>query len=129
MVGMFDMGLSTATKSSNYDKARAFANERLEQTKARSYENVRTVFPNAAPCTPASGTGNCTTSTSVPSSAGLPTGSTYTVTKQYVQVPTGASVSLANSVTDSKMIRLTITVNWGSGNSINVSGVVSGGLT
>ena len=51
MVGMFDMGLNSATKGSNYDKARALANLKLEQAKSLPYETVRTNFPSEA-CKP-----------------------------------------------------------------------------
>ena len=48
MVGMFDMGLNTATTGSNYDKARTLANTKLEQAKMLPYETVRTDFPSEA---------------------------------------------------------------------------------
>jgi prepilin-type N-terminal cleavage/methylation domain-containing protein len=124
MVGMFDMGLNSATTSSNYDAARAFANERLERVKVLSYAQVRDNFPTAS-STPDS-TGAYTTSPlAVPTSAGLPpSGSTYTVNKQYVTLLTDAS-SLTNSDADSGMIRVTITVNWQGNDSITVSGYQS----
>ena len=34
MVGMFDMGLNSATEGSNYDKARALANLKMEEAKS-----------------------------------------------------------------------------------------------
>ena len=37
MVGMFDVGLRSATQGSNYDKARAFADQQLEPAKGLSY--------------------------------------------------------------------------------------------
>ena len=36
MVGMFDMGLQSATRGSNYDKSRALANLKLEEAKSIS---------------------------------------------------------------------------------------------
>ena len=134
MVSMFDMGLNSATSGSNYDKARAFANSQLEQVKNLSYADVRDNFPIASstPRTPSStppGTGNYTSSAlPVPARAQLPSGSNYTVTKQYVLVPDGAAVNLANANTDQRMMRLTVTVNW-SGNSYTASGIRAGGLS
>ena len=129
MVGMFDAGLRAANTGSNYDKVRAFANERLERAKVMSYADVRGNFPVAGSTPGAGGTYTSPMPIPVPASAKLPANSTYTVTKQYVSVPPGVTASLQNSNTDSRMMRLTITVNWSSGNSINVSGVVAGGLT
>ncbi len=40
MVGMFDMGLSTATRASNYDKARALAKKQLEIAQSLAYSTV-----------------------------------------------------------------------------------------
>ena len=128
MVGMFDTGLKTATTGSNYDKARAFANERLERAKVLSYAQVRDSFPVSS-STPGAGGVNTSSNIDVPASAKMPANSTYKVRKEYVAV--NAAGNLANSGTgsDSRMIRLTVTVNWPSGNSINVSGVVAGGVS
>src|SRR5215217_1025902 len=49
MFAMFDTGLKSANRGSNYDKARALANKQLEQARSLSYGTVRTSFPNA-PC-------------------------------------------------------------------------------
>ncbi len=129
MVAMFDMGLDAATRGGDYDKARAFANERLERTKVLPYQTVRDGFP-VAPSTPAAGGAYTSSELAVPESAGLPAGATYTVTKQYVMVPPGSSdassVGLADSGADTGMIQVTIAVEWG-GNSIDVSGVVACG--
>ena len=133
MVGMFDMGLTTVSRGSNYDKARAFANERLERVKVLSYADARDVFPDwpnglpncCAPSPTATPAGSYTSSAiPAPTSSGLPSGATYTVVKQYVEVQSG---SFQNSDTDSRMMRVTVTVNW-SGASLTVSGVVAGGL-
>lgn len=129
MVGMFDTGLKTATTGSNYDKARAFANERLERTKVLSYTQVRDSFP-VNPSTPSGTTGVYTSPNPepIPPNAKLPNG-TYTVRKEYVSV--NASGNLVNSGTgsDTRLIRVTVKVNWSSSNSINVSGVVAGGVS
>ena len=44
MVGMFDMGLRTATMGSNYDRARALANTNLEKVKALPYSSATTTY-------------------------------------------------------------------------------------
>ena len=41
MVGMFDMGLNSATTGSNYDKARALANLKMEEAKSLPFATVR----------------------------------------------------------------------------------------
>ena len=132
MVAMFDVGLRSATTSSNYDKARAFVNERLELVKTLPYASARDSFP-VSPSTPVTtgpdqGIYSSPSPVPVPTSAGLPTGSTYTVRKQYVRVPAGASSSLAPSGTDSRMMRVTVTVSY-DGKTVKTSGDVSGGLT
>jgi prepilin-type N-terminal cleavage/methylation domain-containing protein len=107
MVGMFDMGLNTATRGSNYDKARAFANQQLEQAKALSYEQVKQDFPTA------SSTPNPVSSSTltVPTGAGLPAGSTYTVAKRYVST-SADNPSFSNASSDQGLIRITVTVTW-----------------
>jgi prepilin-type N-terminal cleavage/methylation domain-containing protein len=126
MVSMFDAGLNAATKSSNYDKAWAFANQQLERAKTLPYADVRDNFPVPSSTPGAGGVYNPSSALSVPASAGLPSGSTYTVAKQFVRVEQGvSSANMENSSTDSGMIRVTVTVNWQSNNSISVSGVVA----
>jgi prepilin-type N-terminal cleavage/methylation domain-containing protein len=126
MVGMFDMGLKSATKGSNYDEARAFANQQLELAKVLPYQDVRDSFPIAS-STPNSSSGAYTSSSlPAPASANLPSGFTYTVKKQYVLVQSYTSpATVENSSTDSGVILVTITVNWTSGSSITISGLVS----
>lgn len=131
MVAMFDMGLNAATRGGNYDKGRAIANQQLEQAKVLSYAQARDSFPvtSSTPSATATPAGSYTSSDiTVPTSAGLPSGATYTVAKQYVEVQTGSNpASLQNSSTDSKMMRVTVKVDW-SGTSFTTSGVVAGGL-
>jgi prepilin-type N-terminal cleavage/methylation domain-containing protein len=127
MVSMFDVGLNAANRGSNYDKAWGFANQRLEHAKTLPYATVRDSFPVAS-STPGAGGIYTSSSLAAPASAKLPGGSTYTVAKQYVRVQQGVSpANLVNSSTDSRMIRLTVTVSWPSNSSISVSGVVTGG--
>jgi len=125
MVAMFDMGLKTATRGSNYDKARAFANQQLEQAKMLPYANVRDNFPVTSSTPNSSGT-YTSSSLPVPASATLPGGSTYSVAKQYVLVQSYTSpATISNSSTDSGAILVTITVSWGSNASITISGLVT----
>jgi prepilin-type N-terminal cleavage/methylation domain-containing protein len=132
MVGMFDMGLKTATSGSHYDRARAYLNERLERVKVLPYEGVRDSFPVASstPSPAATPAGSYTSSAiAVPASAKLPAGSTYKVVKQYVRVDqTTSPATVVNSATDQEMIRVTVTVNWSGDKSITASTVVAGGV-
>ena len=81
MVAMFDAGLGAATRGGDYDKARAFANERLERARVLPYETVRDGFP-VAPSTPGAGGAYTSSELAVPESVKLPAGATYTVAKQ-----------------------------------------------
>ncbi len=129
MMSMFDLGLHSATQGSNYDKARTFANSQLEQARSISYADLRDNFPATAPCTP-----NCTSSAmTVPTSAGLPSGSTYTVSKQYMTKPPTAPtptapnpspVDFSTSSSDQGLIRVTVSVQWG-GNTYSTLGLVT----
>jgi prepilin-type N-terminal cleavage/methylation domain-containing protein len=117
MVGMFDMGLQTATRGSNYDKARAFASQQLELAKARSYDQVKNSFPTGS-STP---NPDFSATLTVPTGAGLPAGSTYTVAKRYVST-NAANPSFSNASSDQGLIRITVTVSW-SGNSYSTVGL------
>ena len=110
MVGMFDMGLNSATRGSNFDKARALANKQLEQAQGLSYNAVRTNFPNA-PCT-FGGSGLCeATNLQDPNSEF--NHFRYTIRKQYVNGST-----FANAPDDTGMMKITVVVGWG-GNTFN----------
>src|SRR3712207_6951320 len=89
MVGMFDMGLETATSGGQYDTARAFANKKLEQAKSLPYDStsasvtdVKDNYPFAAPTTKATD-GTTTASITSSSEPGVPAGFSYTVKKQF----------------------------------------------
>ncbi|HLL38728.1 MAG TPA: prepilin-type N-terminal cleavage/methylation domain-containing protein, partial [Rubrobacteraceae bacterium] len=45
MISMFDMSLKVATKGSDYDKARALANLKLEEAKSMPFSDVENNFP------------------------------------------------------------------------------------
>lgn len=109
MVGMFDMGLNMASRSGNYDKARALANKQLETAKSRSYEDAKNKFPVASSA-PSGGTYTSPNLTA-PADAGLPTGSTYKIEKQYVLSP-GNTATVTDSATDEGVMQITVTVNW-----------------
>lgn len=119
MVGMFDAGLKSATTSGNYDRARAFANQQLENAKSLPYDSAsETDVKNDFPVTSSTPNPTYVSSSPGPSVSGLPN-SGYTVTKRYIDE------QFANATTDKGLIKVTITVNWGSGNSISTTGVVA----
>ena len=126
MAGMFDAGLDAATRGGRYDKARAFANERLERARVLPYGEVRENFPVPGATLDPGGVYS-SPDLAAPASAGLPAGSTYAVTKRFVRVPAGPSADLQGAAADSYMMRLTVSVRLAGGGSITVSGVVSGG--
>jgi prepilin-type N-terminal cleavage/methylation domain-containing protein len=128
MVGMLDMGLQTATRSGNYDTARAFANTKLEQAKSLSYTQVRNNFPRIGDPTPSSDPPATIDASTEP---GVPNGFSYSVRKRYLTPPapdaTGTSATLTPGGTiDTGIIELTVTVSWGN-NSYSTTGVVSRG--
>lgn len=135
MVAMFDMGLNAATRAGNYDKARAFATERVERAKALPYRDVKGKFPVANSTPGAGGTYTSASPLDVPAGAGLPDGATYTVKKQYVRVQpdaaSGTPAPLENAPNDSRMMRVTVSVDWvgDSAPDFTSSGFVSRGIS
>ena len=117
MVAMFDMGLNAATRAGNYDRARAFATERVERAKSLPYADVKGRFPVPS-STPGDGGAYTSAALAVPAGAGLPAGATYTVKKQYVRIQPqpdnerGTPAPLQNWPNDSKMMRVTVSVDW-----------------
>jgi Tfp pilus assembly protein PilV len=122
MVGMFDMGLQTATKGSNYDKSRALANLKLEEAKSLPFASLQDNFP-AAGSTPDATTGYYD-SGFIPASAPF-TNFQYRIEKQYMQKPTEGSVEWEPSGTPTDLIRITVTVQWADGNEYHTLGLVS----
>jgi hypothetical protein len=49
MVGMFDMGIKSATSSGRYDKARTLANLKMEEAKSLPFNTLSDNFPEVAP--------------------------------------------------------------------------------
>jgi prepilin-type N-terminal cleavage/methylation domain-containing protein len=110
MVGMFDAALRAATLGSNYDRARALANEKLEEIRALPYGHpggaADSVTERYPPPTPVSGTEGIFT---------------YTVQTNFVD----ASFS---SVTDSpptSQMRVEVEVEW-QGKAYTTTGFVGG---
>lgn len=132
MVGMFDMGLNSATRGSNYDKARSLANLKMEEAKSLPFANVRDNFPEAVG----------TPDTSDPEmEPGFPNSMTYVVEKQYMDQPPKGTVddpadpeedfltcpNLVNDCTPpTSLIRVTVTVEWPDGNTYTTFGLVAG---
>ena len=126
MVGMFDAGLKSATAGSNYDKARALANLKMEEAKSLPFDStdatkqdVKDNFPEAA------GTTTTYTSGSYESTWKTVTGPAsadfvsfhYKVNKQYMtqpsQTPGSPSENFGTSTSATNLIRVTVTVGWG----------------
>ncbi|CAN5902179.1 hypothetical protein BH23ACT11_BH23ACT11_24390 [soil metagenome] len=107
MVGMFDAGLRAAVLGSNYDQARALANEQLEEIKALPYKKpggpadsvVELHPPVASPPSTTEGT------------------FTYTITTRYVD----ALLSNPRISPPSPQMRVEVTVRW-DGNDSNCGG-------
>ncbi len=124
MASMFDVGLRAASMSSNYDRARALANEQMERAKSLPYAEARDKFPG-------------TTTTSYDGSGKVEVGDQkdpeyddfrYDVVKQYVEPIAPAdgttTTNLEPTDTDEKMVRITVTVRWGD-NDYTTTGVVA----
>lgn len=112
MFAMFDTGLHSATRGSNYDIARALAKKQLEQAQSLSYGTVRTAFPNA-PCT-FDNNGLCEVENLEVPVAEDPNGEfdqfRYAIRKQYVE-PDGNGFVTAED--DTGMMQITVEVSWG----------------
>ena len=140
MVGMFDMGLKSATAGSNYDKSRALANLKLEEAKSRPFGTVRENFPEVAPTTTTyDGSGNYQSAwkdVTGPATADF-TNFDYMVEKQYMaQPPTDSQGDPVDASGEEEfepspgdeptgMMRITVTVQWGDGNEYTTVGLVT----
>jgi prepilin-type N-terminal cleavage/methylation domain-containing protein len=133
MVGMFDMGLRTATMGSNYDKSRALANLKLEEAKGLPFAGLQNNFP-VNPSTPDATTGYYD-SGFIPASAPF-TSFQYRIEKQYMKKPDTSSTEfkecdegeplIPNTCsTDTDLMRITVTVRWADGNEYHTLGLVS----
>lgn len=130
MVAMFDVGLNSATAGSQYEKARALANLKMEEAKSLPFASVRDDFPVSG-STP-NGSGYYDSgfiSVSGPGSAAFPNPPfQYRVQKQYMaqpsQNPGSSSLNFGTSGSSAGLIRVTITVSWG-GNTYTTFGLVT----
>ena len=111
MVGMFDAALRAATSGSDYDKARALANEKLEEILALPYrkpggaaDSVVELYP---PATPVVGTEDVFS---------------YTVLTKLVD----ADFSDSHDSPSMPQMRVEVEVEW-EGNSYTTTGYVAGG--
>jgi prepilin-type N-terminal cleavage/methylation domain-containing protein len=110
MVGMFEAALRTATLGGNYDKARALANEKLEEIRALPYSDpdgaADSVTEKYPPATPTRG------------KRGI---FTYTVQTRFVD----ASFSNPTDSPPTSQIRVEVEVEW-QGKSYTTTGFVAG---
>src|SRR5215218_3659232 len=141
MVGMFDMGLHTATRGSNYDKARALANLKMEEAKSLPFDSadntVRDLvdnFPEAPPLTTTYTSGAYESpawkTVTGPASADF-TNFKYKVKKEYMEQPPTDPASPSQdwspdtSNTPTDLIRVTVTVQWADGTEYKTFGLVA----
>ena len=123
MASMFDMGINSATEGSQYEKARALANMKLEEAKSLSFTTVRDNFPQTGNGTP------YTTVTWINGPAGFG-GFQYRVEKHYMNQPATAPASsslpfaVAPTGTTTGLIRVKVIVRWGDGNTYTTYGLV-----
>ena len=134
MVGMFDMGLQTATKGSNYDKSRALANLNLEEAKSLPFASLQNDFPVAGSTPDA--TSGYYDSGFIPASADF-TNFQYRIEKQYMKQPdtsstefepcdpTSTDPTIACRPPGTDLMRITVTVRWADGNEYRTLGLVS----
>jgi prepilin-type N-terminal cleavage/methylation domain-containing protein len=113
MVSMFDAGLRAAMLGGNYDTARAFANEKLEEVKSLSFNDALARYPEDS-------TTNC--------NPGPPAGSpvtSCTVLVDYVRL-TATDVRSTNGNGDypTTMVQVIVTVQWNSG-SYTTTGLIA----
>lgn len=121
MAGMFDAGLRAATQGSRYDQARALANKQLEIAKNIPYATARDNLPSGTGAPPATGLSAGVIESSSQTDADFP-GSTYKVRKAYVRLGT---TSVDEDASARTMMKVTVTVDWGSGPPYSVTGLVS----
>jgi len=110
MVGMFDAALRAAVLGGNYDKARALANEKLEEVRALPYSEpggaADSVTEKYPPATPASGTEGIFS---------------YTVETKFVD----ANFSNAGNSPPAPQMQVEVEVEW-QGKSYTTTGFVAG---
>lgn len=108
MVAMFDMGLTSATASSNYDRARALANTSLEKVKALPYSSA--------------------TATYRPVNATPTAGTTVSCDEDIFDCgvkTTYVDGNLANSSSSTSRMKVEVTVTWDGSKTYKTTGLVS----
>ena len=119
MVGMFDMGIKSATSSGSYEKARALANLKMEEAKGLPFNTLRDNFPVAPATTTYDGSGHYpspwvdTETQAGPASAEFAKFD-FMIDKQYMAQPDPADSSpdFATNPTPTDLIRVKVTVRW-----------------
>jgi prepilin-type N-terminal cleavage/methylation domain-containing protein len=118
MVSMFDAGLEAATTSSNYDTARALANEKLEEVRALPYNRSGSPADSAVeiyrPGSPVSGTEGSFN---------------YTITTNYWFESGGNLQAAPDNSIMRPMMQIAVTVTWPSGNSYTTTGFTATGAS
>jgi prepilin-type N-terminal cleavage/methylation domain-containing protein len=133
MAGMLDMGLNSATAGSNYDKARALANLKLEEAKSLPFDSaddaiqdVKDNFPEpAGTLTTYDGSGHYI-SDPPKTEPGFPNSITYVIEKQYMQPPTDSGDWQEDtSGTPTSLIKVAVTVHTPNGSEFTTFGLVA----
>jgi prepilin-type N-terminal cleavage/methylation domain-containing protein len=133
MAGMFDMALNSATAGSNYDKARALANLKMEEAKSLPFDStddaiqdVKDNFPEpAGTMTTYDGSGYYT-SDPPKTEPGFPNSMTYVIEKQYMQPPTASgNWNPSPDGTPTGLIRVAVTVHTLNGSEFTTFGLVA----
>lgn len=125
MVSMFDAGLRAAAVGSNYDTARALANEKLEEIKALSFRDPDN--PAGAPANsilekykpvnePATAAGGLGPGSPITGTKGI---FSYTVTTRYVQQDFN---TIPATPIRTSFVKVEVKVSW-QGNSITVTSI------
>lgn len=119
MASMFDAGLRASATGSNYDKARALANERLEKVRALPYNKPGGGADSAVeiyhPASPA-----------VTGTQGI---FDYTVTTTFWRQNAGNPEAATDTSVTWPMMRVRVQVTWGGGKSYTTTGFVGLGGT
>ena len=113
MVSMFDAGLRAAVLGGNYDKARAIANEELEEIRALPFSGTPSSVVDVYP--PGGGPETCTGS--------IVTGFSCQVETTYVRLDSSSVVADSSART---MLEVKVTVTWDGGSkSYLATGLIS----
>ncbi len=115
MVGMFDAGLRAASLGGNYDKARALAGAKLEETKALPYNKPGGMADSAVEIYPP-GTTACT--------GIIPSSFSCQVQSVYARADS-SSGTIVTDPTARTMMQVTVAVNWGGGKLYSTTGIIT----